>query len=101
MRPDDIPYGLTKTASNSFIKGIAVKVINEGIRINGIAPGVTATDMTGFNRDGNLYNSWQNNGRIFLPEEVAEVAGFLLSDFSNCISGEIIACDQGNYIATW
>jgi len=101
MRPDDIPYGLTKVASNNFIKAMSVKVIKEGIRINGIAPGVTATDMTGFSKDGNLFNSWQNNERIFIPEEVAEVAAFLLSDVSACISGEIIACDQGNYISVW
>lgn len=100
-RPDDIPYGLTKAASNSFIQGIARRVIEQGIRINGIAPGVTATDMTGFDRDGDLFASWQAGKRIFLPEEVAEVIAFLLSDLSACISGEIITCDQGRYISHW
>lgn len=100
-RPDDIPYGLTKAASNSFIQGIASRVIEKGIRINGLAPGVTASDMTGFDRDGDLYAEWQPGKRIFLPEEVAEVARFLLSDLSACISGEIITCDQGRYISTW
>ena len=57
--------------------------------------------MTGFDRNENLYVDWQNGKRIFLPEEVAEVALFLLSDISGCISGEIITCDKGNYISTW
>ena len=48
MRADDIPYGLTKAATNSFIKGIARKVISENIRINGVGPGVTESNMTGF-----------------------------------------------------
>lgn len=100
-RPDDIPYGLTKAASNSFIQGIGCRVIEKGIRINGVAPGVTASDMTGFDREGDLYAEWQAGKRIFLPEEVAEVVGFLLSDLSACISGEIITCDQGRYISHW
>lgn len=100
-RPDDIPYGLTKVASDSYIQALASKLIRRNIRINGIAPGVTCTDMTRRDPNGSLYNSWQNNGRLFLPEEVAEVANFLLSDASSCISGEIIACNQGNHIATW
>ena len=100
-RADDIPYGLTKTAVNSFIQGFASKITSEGIRINGIAPGVTASDMTGFDKNGELYAPWQPNRRIFLPEEVAEVAAFLLSEVSSCICGEIITCDAGRYISTW
>lgn len=100
-RSDDIPYGLTKAASNSFIECFASKVISEGIRVNGVAPGVTVSDMTGVDRNGNMYANWQPSNRFFLPEEVAEVVNFLLSDVSNCISGEIIACDQGRYISHW
>ncbi len=101
MRPDDIPYGLTKNATNSFVKAISQKVIEEGIRINAVGPGVTATDMTGYSRDGNMYAQWQSGKRIFMPEEVAEVVNFLLSDLSACISGEVITCDQGRYITHW
>ncbi len=100
-RADDIPYGLTKAAANSFVQAMARSVIGEGIRINGVAPGVTASAMTGFDPEGNLYADYQAGKRIFLPEEVAEVVHFLLSDFSSCIAGEIIACDQGRYIAGW
>lgn len=100
-RPDDIPYGLTKAAANSFVQAFACRVIEKGIRINAVAPGVTASDMTGFDRDGDLYAPWQAGKRIFLPEEVAEVVAFLLADISACISGEIITCDQGRYIARW
>lgn len=101
FRSDDIPYGLTKVASNSFIKCMASKIIKEGIRINGVAPGVTESAMTGVNRKENMYADWQPANRFFIPEEVAEVVNFLLSDVSNCISGEVIACDQGRYISHW
>lgn len=100
-RPDDIPYGLTKVAISSFVQAIASKVINEGIRLNAVGPGVTTSDMTGFDREGNLYVEWQNYKRVLIPEEIAEVVNFLLSDISNCISGEVITCNMGNHIVHW
>src|SRR5690606_1147839 len=45
---DDIPYGLTKAALNSFTRGLARRLISKGIRVNAIAPGVTASEMTGY-----------------------------------------------------
>lgn len=57
--------------------------------------------MTGYSTDGNLYASYQPTERIFVPEEVAEVVNFLLSDISGCISGEIITCNQGKHISHW
>lgn len=37
-------------------------------------------------------------GRWLLPEEIAEVACFLLSDASKCITGEVIYCDAGSHL---
>lgn len=92
---DDLPYGLTKAAVNSLIKGLAYRLAGNHIRVNGIAPGVTTSDMTGFKADGNLYAPWNTGERVYLPEEVAEVAGFLLSDAANCLSGQILECNNG------
>lgn len=99
---DDLPYGLTKTAINSLIQGLAYRVIKKGIRVNGVAPGVTTSDMTGFKANENLYVPWNANERVYLPEEVAEVACFLLSDASKCISGQIIVCNESKSVnAHW
>lgn len=95
IQTDDIPYGLTKAAINSFVKGAAPQFIKEGIRINAVAPGITTSDMTGYKKDGNLYCAANPNNRVYLPEEVAEVALFLISDASSCVSGQIIACNEG------
>lgn len=92
---DDLPYGLTKAAVNSLIKGLAYRLVGNHIRVNGIAPGVTTSDMTGFKADGNLYAPWNTGERVYLPEEVAEVASFLLSDAANCLSGQILECNNG------
>lgn len=100
-RSDDIPYGLTKVASNSFVRGFAHKVIANGIRINALAPGVTCSELTEYKKEENMYFEPAPGKRLFLPEEMANVARFLLSEESACITGEIINCDQGFSIAHW
>ena len=92
-----IPYGLTKAAIDSFTKGLSYKYYNKRIRINSIAPGVTATAMTNITNNEDLFTT-HTSGRIFLPEEIAEIVCYLLSDYSKCISGEIIHCNGGNHI---
>lgn len=97
---DNIPYGLTKAAVNSLVKGLSTEFYRIGVRVNAVAPGVTATDMTGIDKDGDLYSENVNCERYFLPEEVAEVVAFLVSDVSKCVSGEIIHTNAGNHILT-
>ncbi len=94
------PYGLTKAALNSLVQGLAYLYIKEGIRVNAIAPRVTATEMTGFKAEESLSYSYNPDGRVYLPEEMAEVAAFILSDASACISGQIITCNNGKTINT-
>ena len=89
---------MTKAAINSFVKGLASLTVNQGIRVNGLAPGITASEMTGVKADGNLYYPGNIINRIYLPEEIAQCACFLLSDASGCISGEILTCNNGKTI---
>lgn len=95
---DDLPYGLTKAALISYTKGLAKKVIEYGIRVNAIAPGVVATDMTSYKKEQNLYRDTSLGKRVLIPEEIAEVVLFMISDASNCISGEVISCNEGNHL---
>ena len=101
MTVDERPYGLTKAALNSLIQGLAFRYVNEGYRINAVAPGVTISDMVGGDVNGDLrYPNITN--RYYLPEEVSEVACFLLSDVSNCLNGQILVCNEGKTInARW
>lgn len=98
---DDIPYGLTKAAVNSLVQGLANRVIPKGIRVNAIAPGVTASDMTGLKSEGNLYYKYNMTERTYLPEEMAEIAAFLLSDAARLLSGQILVCNEGKSINTY
>lgn len=97
---DDVPYGLSKAALNSLIRGLSRRFYVKGFRVNGIAPGITVSDMTKIDKE-DLYCDRIASKRYFVPEEVAEVAAFLLGDATQCISGEIIACDAGEYISSY
>lgn len=94
------PYGFTKAALNSLVQGLACLFIKDGIRVNAVAPGITASDMTGICPNGNLYFPRNTIERVYLPEEVAETACFILSDVSKCISGQILLCNNGKTINT-
>lgn len=101
MTVDERPYGLTKAALNSLVQGLAYRYVNEGYRINAVAPGVTVSDMVGGDADGDL-RFGNITHRYYLPEEVAEVASFLLSDASNSLNGQILVCNEGKTInARW
>lgn len=95
----DIPYGLTKVAINSLVGGLGRRVYKRGIRVNAIAPGVTYTDLTsGGTVIDDDYARPGAAGRWLLPEEMAEVACFLLCYASKCITGEVIYCDAGSHL---
>ena len=98
---DQIPYGLTKAAINSLTKGLARKYYSKGIKVNAVAPGVTVSDMTNLKKEDNMYCTYNSSKRYFMPEEVAEVVAFLISDNSNCISGEVIHTNTGNHLRPW
>lgn len=95
---DDIPYGLTKAALNDFTYNLSIKARELGIRVNAIAPGVTATEMTGHDPNGNLFRLYAKGRRILLSEEIAEATVFLMSDYSSCISGIVIPCNEANHL---
>lgn len=92
------PYGYSKAAINSMTQGLAYLFRRNSVRINAIAPGITATAMTGIDPKGNISAGDYGLGRYYLPEEVAEVAAFILSPASGCISGQIITCNNAQTV---
>lgn len=93
-----LPYGLTKASLKNYVGALCrYFCFNSFIRINALAPGVTASEMTGYKTEGDYQSDDSPNGRIFHPAEMANVACFLLSEESSCISGETIHCDLGRH----
>lgn len=94
----EIPYGLSKAAVKSYVGSLARNLYGRyNIRVNALAPGVTASDMTGIDVNGDYYSEASPINRVFHPTEMSNVACFLLSDESSCISGETIHCDAGRH----
>lgn len=91
------PYRMVKWDIRGFTKGLGLKMADQNILVNGIAPGVVKTQMQGFSlRQGD--NTFCNQNplyRVSLPQEVAELAAFMLSDACNFMVGQTILIDGG------
>lgn len=91
------PYRMTKWDIAGLTQGLGNRLAPYGIIVNGIAPGIVATNMQpGYkNQKDNVYCSQNPLMRFALPEEIAELAIFLMSDACNFIVGQTIVCDGG------
>lgn len=91
------PYRMVKWDIRGLTEGLGKSLIKDRIIVNGIAPGVVKTSMQSFSlqQGDNLYTNQNPIERVILPEEIAELALFLISDASNAIVGQTILCDGG------
>ncbi|MDP9842917.1 SDR family NAD(P)-dependent oxidoreductase [Streptosporangium lutulentum] len=93
-------YGAMKRALNSITETAAVSWARDGIRVNGITPGGTATEMIDAWEAATpgiveRINASTPLGRMAEPHEVAEVAAWLLSDRASMVTGAIVPVDGG------
>jgi 3-oxoacyl-[acyl-carrier protein] reductase len=91
----DWPYGISKWSLLSYTKALAVK-LSDKITVNGIAPGSCKTNMIW--QPGQSIIERTPNGRIAVPEEVAELALMLAGKSGDCISGQVFCCGGGNVL---
>ena len=91
-------YGASKAAMIWGTKAAAKEFAPYNIRVNGIAPGLTATKMGSLGREEDFitdYVSVNNIKRPAAANEIAEAVLFLASERSSYISGQIISVDGG------
>jgi NAD(P)-dependent dehydrogenase (short-subunit alcohol dehydrogenase family) len=101
--PGAAPYDSAKWGVVGMTKSIAVELAGRGIRVNCISPGLLKThiweDILASSPDRVACEAyWKSNipmGRVIEPQEVGELAAFLLSDRSSCITGANIFADAG------
>lgn len=96
-------YTGAKAAIENFTKVWAVELADTGIRVNAIAPGAIRTNIwnvPGLTKEESLKHedsiaSGIPVKRFGTPEEVANIAAFLVSDEASYVTGSIYAVDGG------
>jgi NAD(P)-dependent dehydrogenase (short-subunit alcohol dehydrogenase family) len=102
MGPNGAPYNMGKAAMEALALTLAKEERQHGIRTNIVAPSLTVTDMgqrlmkarTGI-ADIHELDARYPFGHVSVPEDVAAVVTFLVSDANSYVNGEKINVDGG------
>jgi NAD(P)-dependent dehydrogenase (short-subunit alcohol dehydrogenase family) len=98
-----LPSACAKAGVATMTRSLAVEWARHGIRVNAIAPGPIPT-AGAFSRllpTKELLEQRRRKipaGRFGTPEELAELAAFLVSDAADWMRGEIVTLDGGEWL---
>lgn len=94
------PYCTSKAAVNMLTRCLADDLGSEGIRVNAVMPGLVQTDIVaGMLQVPEAVEHYQRRmplRRLGLPQDVAALAAFLLSDAAGWMTGQCVATDGGH-----
>ena len=92
-------YNATKAAVTNFVRSLALDWGGRGVRLNAVAPSLTATDLTaGMLADGAVVAAFTNRtalGKVGQPEDTSPAVLFLASESARNITGAVLAVDGG------
>jgi NAD(P)-dependent dehydrogenase (short-subunit alcohol dehydrogenase family) len=92
-------YSAAKAGVIGLTRAMAASYAANGIRVNAIAPGGTATDriLAGIARRGGTVQNPEGPAipRLGQPVDIANMAVFLASDESRMITGQVLSVDGG------
>ena len=98
---EHVQYSAAKAGVVGLVRGLAVELARDGIRVNGIAPGYIRTAQAlseehslgpeGLERAAEFIPM----GRVGEPEDVADVIVFLASEEARYITGQVLVVDGG------
>ncbi|MGB4985164.1 MAG: glucose 1-dehydrogenase [Erysipelotrichaceae bacterium] len=90
-----VGYPTSKFAINGMTKSLAQELAPLGIRVNAVAPGVTATDMVNALPEDIVKRLVASIplGRVGQPEDIANAFLYLSSDMASYVTGVILSVD--------
>jgi glucose 1-dehydrogenase len=109
-KPGYLAYSMSKGGMGNLTRTLALEFVDKGVRVNGVGPGATLTDLN---------KSWADDprakaaveshipmGRAATSEELAPIYAFLASDDASYITGQtIFACGgltlYGDFKKNW
>jgi NAD(P)-dependent dehydrogenase (short-subunit alcohol dehydrogenase family) len=101
--PEHIVYSALKGAIEVLTRYLAQELGSRGIRVNTIAPGATATDLSGgLLRDNEqvqqAVTSATAMGRYGVPDDIGDAIAALLSDKNHWVTGQRIEVSGGVHL---
>jgi len=98
---EHVQYSAAKAGIVGLVRGLAVELARDGIKVNGIAPGYIRTAQA-LSEEHSLGPEGLEKaaefipmGRVGEPEDVADVILFLASDAARYLTGQVVVVDGG------
>lgn len=98
---EHVHYSAAKSGVVGLVRGLAVELAKDGIRVNGIAPGYIRTAQL-LSEENSLGPAGAEKaaefipmGRLGEPEDIADVIAFLASNGARYMTGQILVVDGG------
>lgn len=98
---EHVHYSSAKAGVVGLVRGLAVELAKDGVRVNGVAPGYIRTaqllseEHSLGPRGAEAAGAFIPMGRIGEPEEIADVIVFLASDGARYMTGQVVVVDGG------
>jgi len=98
---EHVHYSSAKAGVVGLVRGLAVELAKDGVRVNGVAPGYIRTaqllseEHSLGPKGAETAGAFIPMGRIGEPEEIADVIVFLASDSARYMTGQVVVVDGG------
>jgi len=98
---EHVHYSAAKSGVVGLVRGLAVELARDGVRVNGIAPGYIRTAQL-LSEENSLGPAGAEKaaefiplGRLGTPEDIADVIAFLASNDARYMTGQVLVVDGG------